>query len=58
MAPSLTALQSAVAGPAAFIRSFILKGGFRDGRAGWTIALMTGYHAALKHSKLRELPNR
>ena len=47
-------LQSAVAGPAAFIRSFILKGGFRDGRAGWTIARMAGYHASLKHSILRE----
>lgn len=53
-----SALQSAVAGPAAFIRSLILKGGFRDGRAGWTIARMAGYHAALKHSKLRELQNR
>ena len=33
-----SALQSSIAGPAAFIRSFILKGGFRDGRAGLTIA--------------------
>jgi len=53
-----SALQSSLAGPAAFIRSFVLKGGFRDGRAGWTIARMAGYHAALKHSKLRELQNR
>ena len=53
-----SALQSSLAGPAAFIRSFVLKGGFRDGWAGWTIARMAGYHAALKHSKLRELQNR
>ena len=50
-----SALQSSVAGPAAFIRSFILKGGFRDGRAGFTIAKMAAYHASLKHSILREL---
>jgi len=53
-----SALQSSVAGPAAFIRSFILKGGFRDGRAGLTIARMAAYHASLKHSLLRERQNR
>ena len=53
-----SALQSSVAGPAAFIRSFILKGGFRDGRAGLTIARMAAYHASLKHSMLRERQNR
>ncbi|HYW70757.1 MAG TPA: glycosyltransferase family 2 protein, partial [Pyrinomonadaceae bacterium] len=50
-----SALQSAVAGPAAFIRSFVLKGGFRDGRAGFTIARMAAYHASLKHSLLSKL---
>jgi glycosyltransferase involved in cell wall biosynthesis len=50
-----SALQSSVAGPAAFIRSFILKGGFRDGRAGLTIARMAAYHASLKHSILHRL---
>ena len=49
-----SAFQASVAGPAAFIRSFILKGGFRDGRAGLTIARMAAYHASLKHSILRE----
>lgn len=49
-----SALQSSIAGPAAFIRSFILKGGFRDGRVGLTIARMAAYHASLKHSILRE----
>ena len=47
-----SALQCAVAGPAAFIRSFLLKGGFRDGQAGITIARMAAYHASLKHSIL------
>ena len=50
-------LKSAIAGPAAFIRSFILKGGFRDGSAGLTIARMAAYHASLKHSILRKLQN-
>jgi (heptosyl)LPS beta-1,4-glucosyltransferase len=50
-----SSLQSAVAGPAAFIRSFVLKGGFRDGQAGWMIAKMAAYHASLKHSILSEL---
>ena len=52
-----SALQSSIAGPAAFIRSFILKGGFRDGRAGLTIARMAAYHASLKHSLLRGRQN-
>jgi glycosyltransferase involved in cell wall biosynthesis len=51
-------LQSSIAGPAAFIRSFILKGGFRDGRAGLTIARMAAYHASLKHSLLRDRQKR
>lgn len=48
-------LKSSVAGPAAFVRSFVLKGGFRDGSAGLTIARMAAYHASLKHSILRQL---
>ena len=51
-------MKCAVAGPAAFVRSFILKSGFRDGSAGLTIAKMAAYHAALKHSILRELQER
>jgi glycosyltransferase involved in cell wall biosynthesis len=53
-----SALQSSLAGPAAFIRSFVLKGGFRDGRAGLTIARLAAYHASLKHSLLRDRQNR
>ncbi len=42
------------AGPAAFIRSWILKGGFRDGLAGFTIASFAAHHAFLKHLMLWE----
>jgi glycosyltransferase involved in cell wall biosynthesis len=48
-------LRAAVAGPAAFLRSFLLKGGWRDGRAGLTIASFAWRHAALKHSILSDL---
>lgn len=47
-------LGVASAGPAAFIRSFILKGGFRDGLAGFTIASFAAHHAFLKHLMLWE----
>jgi len=47
--------RKAVAGPAAFVRSFLLKGGWRDGRAGLTIANFAWRHAALKHSILSDL---
>ena len=43
------------AGPAAFIRSLFLKGGFRDGFAGFTIASFAAHHAFLKHLMLWEL---
>ena len=48
-------ISSAVAGPSAFVRSYILKGGFRDGSAGLTIAKFAAQHATLKHKLLREL---
>jgi glycosyltransferase involved in cell wall biosynthesis len=47
-------LGVASAGPAAFIRSYILKGGFRDGFAGFTIASFAAHHAFLKHLMLWE----
>lgn len=50
-----TSLKIATIGPATFIRSYILKGGFRDGRAGLTIARMAAYHARLKYELLREM---
>jgi glycosyltransferase involved in cell wall biosynthesis len=51
-------LQISSAGPLAFLRSFLLKGGFRDGQAGWVIAKMAAHHARLKHSLLFDLQNR
>lgn len=47
----------ASAGPAAFIRSLILKGGLRDGFAGFTIASFAAHHAFLKHLMLWEKQN-
>lgn len=52
-----SAWRKAVAGPAAFLRSFLLKGGFRDGRAGLTIANFAWLHASLKHAILSGLQN-
>ena len=52
-----SALKVATIGPATFIRSYVLKGGFRDGLAGFTIARMAAYHARLKYEILRALPH-
>lgn len=49
-----SAIKIAVAAPSAFIRSFILKGGFRDGVAGLSIASFAAHHAFLKHLLLWE----
>jgi glycosyltransferase involved in cell wall biosynthesis len=48
----------AMVGMATFIRSFILKGGFRDGLAGFSIAAFAAHHAFLKYLMLWELQNR
>src|SRR5437763_5033994 len=50
-----TPLQTSLAGPLAFLRSFVLKGGWRDGPAGFTIAKLAAHHASLKHSILSDL---
>ena len=50
-----SAISRAFAGPTAFVRSYILKGGFRDGEAGLTIARFAAQHATLKHKLLRQL---
>jgi hypothetical protein len=52
-----SAISEAFAGPSAFVRSYILKGGFRDGAAGLTIAKFAAQHATLKHKLLRQLQN-
>lgn len=44
----------ASAAPAAFLQSYILKGGFRDGVAGLAIASFAAHHAFLKHILLWE----
>lgn len=44
----------ATAAPAAFVRSYLLKGGFRDGLAGISIASFAAHHAFLKHLMLWE----
>ncbi len=50
-----TPLRIATAGPAAYTRSLILKGGFRDGLAGLAIARFAAHHAFLKHIMLWEM---
>jgi glycosyltransferase involved in cell wall biosynthesis len=47
-------LSIITAAPAAFIRSYLLKGGFRDGLAGYAIAKFAAHHAYLKHLMLWE----
>jgi glycosyltransferase involved in cell wall biosynthesis len=41
--------------PAAFLRNYILRGGFRDGTAGLTISAINAYWVFLKFAKLWEL---
>lgn len=50
-----SSLQAAVAGPSAFVRSYFLKAGFRDGAAGLMIAKFAARHASMKHRLLLEL---
>ncbi len=47
-------LRIATAAPAAFLRSYIFKAGFRDGLAGLAIARFAAHHAFLKHLLLWE----
>ncbi len=48
-------LRIATAAPAAFLRSFILKGGFRDRMAGYAIARFAAHNDFLKHLLLWEM---
>jgi glycosyltransferase involved in cell wall biosynthesis len=50
-------LKIALVGPATFARSFILKAGFRDGLAGFSIARFAADQAFLKYLMLWELQN-
>ncbi len=53
-----SALKIATAAPVAFLRSYILKCGFRDGLAGFSIASFAAHHAFLKHLLLWEMQNK
>jgi glycosyltransferase involved in cell wall biosynthesis len=44
-----------VQGPAAFLRNYVLRGGWRQGHVGLVIALMNSYYVLLKHIKLWEI---
>jgi len=50
-------VRAALAGPVAFLRSYILRAGFLDGAAGWHIARFAAKHDRLKHRLLLELQN-
>lgn len=52
-----SALKIGTAGTSAFLRSFLLKGGFRDGLAGYSIARFAAHNAFLKHLLLWEMQN-
>jgi glycosyltransferase involved in cell wall biosynthesis len=44
--------------PVAFLRNYILRAGFRDGKAGLIISLVNSYYVMLKFAKLWELRER
>jgi glycosyltransferase involved in cell wall biosynthesis len=48
-------VKIATAAPLAFLRSYLLKAGFRDGLAGLSIASFAAHHAFLKQVMLLEL---
>ena len=50
-----SAFKIATAAPATFVRSWLLKAGWRDGLAGLSIASFAAHHAFLKHLLLWEL---
>jgi len=52
------ALHLLVHAPAAFLRNYVLRGGWRDGTVGLVISLMNSYYVLLKHIKLWELQRR
>jgi glycosyltransferase involved in cell wall biosynthesis len=50
-----TRLELLLHPPVAFVRNYVLKGGFRDGKAGLIISLVNSYYVMLKFAKLWEL---
>lgn len=53
-----SALKILTAGLTAFLQTYILKSGFLDGLAGFTIARFAAHHAFLKHLLLWEKQNK
>lgn len=51
-------LKIATAGLTSFLQTYILKGGFLDGLAGFAIAKFAAHHAFLKHLMLWEKQNK
>ena len=48
-------IQCALHPPAAFLRNYLLRGGFRDGSVGFSVSAMNAYYVFLKSAKLWEL---
>jgi glycosyltransferase involved in cell wall biosynthesis len=51
----VTALQIAGHPPLAFLRNYVLRGGFRDGVPGFIVSAMNAYYVFLKFARLWEL---
>jgi glycosyltransferase involved in cell wall biosynthesis len=53
-APSIAAV--AFHPPFAFLRNYVLRGGFRNGGAGFVVSVLNSYYVFLKLAKAREMP--
>ena len=53
--PSIAAV--AAHPPFAFLRNYILRGGFKNGSAGFIVSALNSYYVFLKLAKARELPS-
>ena len=53
-----TALQAFLHTAFAFLRNYLLKGGFRDGSAGLIVSVLNSYYVFLKFAKLWERQSR
>jgi glycosyltransferase involved in cell wall biosynthesis len=52
------ALELALHPPAALLRNYVLRGGFRDGTVGLIVSILNSYYVYLKFAKLWELAQR
>jgi glycosyltransferase involved in cell wall biosynthesis len=52
---TVSTLKLLFAGRFAFIRNFLLRGGFLDGRMGFVAAVIYSYYVFLKYARLKEL---